>query len=103
VEAGAGYLTERKGGDAQGYIAGRFAVTFERVLNEHVMAWGATEYLPKLFDSAIFYINSELGLATILARNLSLTISYQDRYDNAPSDNKKSNDSILTTALNLNF
>ncbi len=103
VEAGAGYLTEKKNEDEQGFLAGRFAITFEQVLNMHVMAWGSAEYLPKLLDASVFFINAELGIATVLGRNLSLTVSLLDRYDSAPSDDKRGNDSILTTALNLNF
>jgi putative salt-induced outer membrane protein YdiY len=103
LEAGAGYLTEKKGNNEQGFVAGRFAITFEKVINSHALFWLTCEYLPKLLDSNVFYINSEVGLATVVARNLSLTVSLQDRYDNAPAEDTKSNDSVLTTALNLNF
>lgn len=103
LEAGAGYLTEKKGNNEQGFVAGRFAVTFEKVIDSRSLFWLTCEYLPKLLDSNVFYINSEVGLATVVARNLSLTVSLQDRYDNAPAEDTKSNDSVLTTALNLNF
>jgi putative salt-induced outer membrane protein YdiY len=103
VELGAGYLAERKGAKEEGYAAGRLAITFERVLNEHVLSWVTAEYLPKITEAQVFYVNSEAGIATALSRSLSLNITIQDRYDNAPVEAKHNHDTVLTTSLSLNF
>jgi putative salt-induced outer membrane protein YdiY len=103
LEAGAGYLTEKKGSNEQGFVAGRFAITFEKVIDSRAMFWLTCEYLPKLLDANVFYVNTEVGLATVVARNLSLNVSFQNRYDNAPAEDTESNDNVLSTALSLNF
>ena len=103
LEVGAGYLAEKKGDDQEGFVAARLAVAFERILNTHVMTWCAAEYVPKLQDANIFFINAEVGVTAVLARNLNLNVALQDRYDNAPVENKKSNDSALATSLCIRF
>lgn len=103
VEAGAGYVSQKKRDNEEGYAAGRLAVTAERLINDHVLVWAGAEYLPKIAEASVFYVNSNAGLATLLARNLSLNVTIQNRYDNAPAEDKKKSDTVLTTSLNLNF
>ena len=103
LETGAGYLTEKKGDDQQGFVAGRVAVTVEQIINEHVLAWATAEYLPKISDVSVFLVNSETGIATALARGFSLNVTLQTRYDSAPVEAKHSTDTVLTTSLSLNF
>lgn len=103
LEVGAGYLAEKKGDVEQGFAAARLAVALERILNTHVLTWCAAEYVPKVVDANVFFINAEIGITSVLARNLNLNVSLQDRYDNAPVEDKKSNDSQLATTLCLRF
>lgn len=103
LEAGAGYVQEKKNEDVEGYAAGRAASTIEHILNERVLAWFSAEYLPKLEDPGIFFVNSEAGIASALTRDLSLNVYYQRRYDSNPAEGKKSTDSVLATALSLTF
>lgn len=103
LEAGAGYIQQKKAGEAEGYAAGRLAASVERILNAHVLTWCAVEYLPKLADPSIYFVNAEVGVASAIARDLSLNITLQDRYDSLPPDTKESNDLVLMAALNLNF
>ena len=103
VESGAGYLDQKKGSDVEGFVAGRLAASVERLLNTHVLAWCAAEYIPEFADTHVFFVNAEAGTASYLARNMSLHITFEDRYDNAPAEGRKSNDLYLTASLNLDF
>jgi putative salt-induced outer membrane protein YdiY len=103
LEAGAGYIQQKKAGEAESYAAGRLAASVERLLNAHVLAWFAVEYLPKLAEPSIYFVNAEIGVASAIARDLSLNITLQDRYDSLPPETKESNDLALMAALNLNF
>lgn len=103
VEAGAGYLEQKKSDDTEGFAAGRLAASLENLLNAHVLAWCAAEYIPEFADPDVFFVNAEAGIASMLARNLSLHVTLQDRYDNAPAPDRKGNDVYLTAALNLSF
>ena len=103
AETGAGYIAERKGSSEHGYMAGRVALTFEHVINTHVMLWCSGEYFPKLGDPSIFYLNAETGVASYLTRDLSLNVSFQERYDSAPVEGKESADTVLATSISLHF
>jgi putative salt-induced outer membrane protein YdiY len=103
MELGAGYINENKGGNQNGYTVGRAAATVERIINEHVLVWCTGEYLPKIADPDIFFVNAEAGLASFITRDLSLNICYQERYDSAPVEGIKNSDTIFSTALSLSF
>jgi hypothetical protein len=103
LEIGAGYLTEKKGIDRDAFAAGRAAGILERILNEHVMIWASIEHFPKLADPEIFYLNAELGIVAMLTRDLYLNLAMEDRYDNAPADDRTANDLILTSSVSLRF
>ncbi len=103
LELGAGYLAEEKGSGQDAFAAGRAAGALERIINAHILTWASIEYLPKLTDSTVFYINSELGLAAMLTRDLNLNLTFEDRYDNTPATDKNSNDLAFTTSLSLKF
>ena len=75
----------------------------EKLINEHVLSWATVEYIPKLSDPSIFFTNAEIGLAAYITRNLSLNVCYQNRYDSNPVEAIKASDTILSTALSLNF
>lgn len=103
LEIGAGYVEEKKVKNEDGYTAGRAAITAEKLINEHVLGWVTVEYIPKLADTRVYFVNSEIGLATYITRDLSLNMCYQERYDSAPVEGKKSSDTIFSTALSLSF
>lgn len=103
LELGAGYLSEKKGSGTDAFAAGRAAGLLEHVLNAHVLTWASVEYLPKLADPNVFYINAEIGLVAMLTRDLNLNVSFEDRYDNAPAVDRVSNDLTFTTAVSLRF
>lgn len=103
LEIGAGYLTEKKGVAKESFVAGRAAGILERLFNDHVLGWCSIEYLPKLADRDVFFINAEAGIVSMLTRDLHLHCTVEDRYDNAPAEDKTSNDLIFTTSVSLNF
>lgn len=103
LEIGAGYVDEKKDTSQDGYAAGRAAITAEKLLNDHVLGWATAEYIPKLADTTVYFVNGEVGLAAYITRDLSLNVCYQERYDSAPVEGVKSSDTILSTALSLNF
>ncbi|MEI6167790.1 MAG: DUF481 domain-containing protein [bacterium] len=103
LEIGAGYVEEKKDKNEDGYAAGRTAITAEKLMNDHVLGWVTVEYIPKLADPSVSFINSEIGLASYITRNLSLNVCYQNRYDSTPSEDVKPSDTILSTALSLSF
>ena len=103
LEVGAGYIQEKKASEEDGYMAGRAAVTLERVVNDHVLIWSTGEYLPKVGDFSIYFVNAEAGIASYITRDLSLNVIYQERYDSAPVEGKKNSDSILSTTVSLYF
>lgn len=103
IELGAGYVEEKKSDNEEGYAAGRAGITAEKLVNDHVMVWVAAEYIPKLADPGVFFVNAEIGLASYITRDLSLNACYQERYDSTPFEGKASSDTILSTAISLNF
>lgn len=103
MEIGAGYLAEKKGTDKDAFAAGRAAGLVEHILNAHVLTWASVEYLPKLADPGVFYLNAEFGLVSMLTRDLNLNLTLEDRYDNAPALDRSSNDLTFTTAVSLRF
>lgn len=104
LETGAGYIAERKTGmEEQSYAAGRAAIRAEHILNAHVLTWISCEYLPKLSDTSVYYMDTETGVSAVLTRDLSLNVCYHMRYDSMPVAGEKSTDSTLTTSLSLNF
>jgi len=103
LEIGPAYVEEKKDHGEDDYTAGRAAATMEKLVNNHVLGWATIEYIPKLVDTSVYFINSEIGLASYITRDLSLNVCYQNRYDSTPVENKKMSDTILSTALSLNF
>ena len=103
AEAGPGYVAEKKGGEPEGFAAGRLAQYLEILVADDLQVWESTEFVQDLEDSAIYFVNAEIGLETVLTGNLSLRFTVEDRYDSQPADDKEANDLLTTTALNWKF
>lgn len=103
LEAGAGYVQEQKDGVEDGYMAGRLAVALERVLNPYVMGWLMAEYLPRVDDMDVYFMNAEAGLSSALPPRLALNVVLRERYDSSPIDEKESSDLALTASLSARF
>ena len=61
------------------------------------------EYFSDITDSAVYFINAEVGVETVLIANLSLRFTVEDRYDSNPVEDKESNDLLTTTSFVWNF
>lgn len=103
AELGPGYVTERKGGETEGFAAGRVAQYLEFMVTPSLQVWESVEYLPSFEDSRIYFINAELGLETVLVGNLSLKCTLENRYDSYPAEGKEKNDFLVTTSLAWSF
>ena len=103
AEAGPGYVAEKKGGEQEGFAAGRLAQYLEILVADDLQMWESVEFVQNLEDSAVYFVNAEIGLETVLTGSLSLRFTVEDRYDNQPADDKEANDLLTTTALNWKF
>ena len=103
VEAGPGYVAERKGGVNDGFMAGRVAQHLEFLVTSSLQVWQAVEYIPSFEDSRVYFVNAEVGLETLLVSTLSLVCTVENRYDSNPAEGKESNDLLTKTALKWKF
>lgn len=103
AELGPGYVAEKKGGEEEGFLAGRAAQYLEILLTDSLQVWQTVEFVQNLEDSAVYFVNAELGLETVLVSSLSLRFTVEDRYDSHPADGKENNDLLTTTALCWSF
>ena len=96
-------MAEKKGGEQEGFAAGRLAQYLEILVADDLQVWESVEFVQNLEDSAIYFVNAEIGLETVLTGSLSLRFTVEDRYDNQPADDKEANDFLTTTSLNWKF
>ena len=103
AEIGPGYVAEKKGGETEGFMASRAAQYLEFLVTDRLQIWQSMEFVQNLEDSAVYFINAEVGIETVLVANLGLRFTVEDRYDSAPAEDKEGNDLLTTTALSWNF
>ena len=103
AELGPGYVSEKKGGDPEGFAAGRVGQYLEILLTDSLQIWQSAEFVQNLEDGAVYFINAEVGLETVLMGNLNLRFSLEDAYDSQPAEDKVSNDLVTKTTLVWKF
>ena len=103
AELGPGYVSEKKGGEKEGFFAGRAAQYLEILVADNLQIWQSVEFVQNLEDGAVYFVNAEIGLETVLAGNLNLRFSVEDAYDSQPAEGKESNDVTTKTALVWKF
>ena len=103
AELGPGYVAEKKGGEKEGFVAGRAAQYLELLVTDSLQVWQSVEFVQNLEDSAVYFVNAEVGLETVLVSSLSLRFTIEDRYDRRPAEGKESNDLLTATALSWSF
>lgn len=103
IEAGPGYVEERKGGEETGFVAGRAAQYLEILVTDSLQVWQSVEYVADITDSAIYFVNAEVGLETVLVADMSLRFAVEDHYDSNPAEDKESNDLLTSTSFVWNF
>ncbi len=103
AEAGPGYVAEKKGGEKEGFMAGRVAEYLEILVADNLQLWQSAEWVQNVEDSAVYFVNAEVGLEAVLTGNLDLRFSVEDAYDNQPAEDKVANDVTTKTALVWKF
>ena len=103
AELGPGYVSEKKGGDQEGFAAGRVGQYLEILLTDSLQIWQSAEFVQNLEDGAVYFINAEVGLETVLMGNLNLRFSLEDAYDSQPAEDKVGNDLVTKTTLVWKF
>lgn len=103
AELGPGYVAEKKGGEQEGFFAGRVGQYLEILVADNLQIWQSAEFVQNLEDSAVYFINAEVGLETVLTGNLNLRFSVEDAYDSQPAKGKVSNDVTTKTTLVWKF
>ena len=103
AEAGPGYVAEKKGGEKEGFVAGRVGQYLEILLTDSLQIWESADFVQNLEDSAVYFGTAEVGLETVLVGNLNLRLSLEDTYDSQPAEDKVSNDLTTKTTLVWRF
>lgn len=103
AEAGPGCVAEDKGGERDAFLAARLGQYLEFQLAPTLRVWESVEYVQNLGEAAVFFVNSEVGLETVLLADLGLRFTIEDRYDHQPAEGKEANDLLTTTALVWRF
>ena len=103
AELGPGYVAEKKGGEMEGFSAGRAAQYLEILVADNLQLWQAAEWVQNLEDSAVYFVNAEIGLEVVLAGNMNLCFAVEDTYDSQPAAGKESNDVTTKTTLVWKF
>ena len=103
AELGPGYVAEKKGGEQEGFAAGRAGQYLEILVADNLQIWQSAEFVQNLEDAAVYFVNAEIGLETVLMGNLNLRFSVEDAYDSQPAEGKESNDVTTKTTLVWKF
>ena len=103
AELGPGYVAEKKGDEKEGFAAGRVGQYLEVLIADNLQIWQSAEFVQNLEDGAVYFVNAEVGLETVLLANLNLRFSVEDAYDSQPAEGKESNDVTTKTTLVWKF
>ena len=103
AELGPGYVAEKKGDEKEGFAAGRVGQYLEILIADNLQIWQSAEFVQNLEDGAVYFVNAEVGLETVLLANLNLRFSVEDAYDSQPAEGKESNDVTTKTTLVWKF
>lgn len=103
VEAGPSLVTEQQGNKTETYTAARLAERFDYRINAAARLWQTAEIIPQVDQTANFIINAEIGIETVITKELSLQVFLQDNYVNEPAATYKNNDVRLVSGLSYKF
>ncbi len=103
AELGPGYVAEKKGDEKEGFAAGRVGQYLEVLIADNLQIWQSAEFVQNLEDGAVYFVNAEVGLETVLLANLNLRFSVEDAYASQPAEGKESNDVTTKTTLVWKF
>jgi putative salt-induced outer membrane protein YdiY len=86
------------------YTAFRAGQRFEHRLNNNTRLWQSMEYIPELENWTTRYLLiAEVGADAAITRRVSLSVVFQDNYNNDPPPGRKANDLRLLAGLRYKF
>lgn len=100
-EAGPSYKWEKKDRVSDDAWTLRAAQRFEFKFSDTSRCWQAAEFLAQFEDLDDNLLNAEVGVEADIMSGLSLRLVVEDKYDNQPSEGKKSNDVSVTAGISL--
>ncbi len=105
VELGPSWVFENLSGrPSDQYTAFRAGQRFEHRFNDNTRLWQSMEYIPELENWARRYLLiAEVGADAAITRRVSLSVVFQDNYNNDPPPGRRSNDLRLLAGLRYKF
>lgn len=105
LEAGPSWVFEKlKSRPSDQYTAFRAGERFEHKLNQNTRLWQTLEYIPQVDDwSRRFLLIAEVGIDAAITQSLSLSLVFQDNYNNDPPAGRKANDLRVLAGLRYKF
>ncbi|MFC1484939.1 YdiY family protein [bacterium] len=104
VELGISYLnTQYENKSARETSAFRIAESYKWKITEKSKLWQTAEYITESDNTKAYLFNSEIGISTNIAGNLSIKSFALNKYNNVPDIGKKRNDLQFSTMLVYSF
>jgi putative salt-induced outer membrane protein YdiY len=105
LEVGPSWIDEKLGHTYLNYAAFRVAEKFRQTLSDRARVWESLEYLDEVDKLGNYIENLEIGIEADLnkKKNLSLRVTFDDTYNNAPAPDRLKNDIKLITAIAYKF
>lgn len=104
AEVGGGYIKEdRLGSPNEDFASGRAAFRYSLKLSPTSDVFQMAEYISNLEDGDDYRVNTETGLVASINTFLSLKTAYQWKRVNKPPDGFEKDDTLISTALIVNY
>ena len=103
LEAGPSYVWEKKGSEADNFLAPRIANRFSYKLSETARIFQTAEYLISVDDSSNYIITAEAGIEAALTSLVNIVFLVRDNYINSPAAGRQPNDVQTITGLKINL
>jgi putative salt-induced outer membrane protein YdiY len=105
LEVGPSWIDEKLGDTRLNFAAFRVAEKFRQTLSDRARVWESLEYLDEVDRLNNYIENLEVGIEADLTKkkNLSLRVTFDDTYNNAPAPERLKNDIKLITAIAYKF
>lgn len=89
---------------AETYLGFRVGERFEHKLTETTRVWQSFEYIPQVDRwQEKYLLIGELGIEAAINKKVSLSVVFQDNFDNEPAEGRKKNDIRLIAGLRYKF
>lgn len=102
-ETGPGYVFERVGEVKKDFFAPLIGERLEWVISESSKLFQTAEVVFDADDSDNYLITTEAGLEAAINSHLSLVLSARNLHDGVPAEGKEKSDTVVGSALKVNF